>query len=83
MEEELYYWTPFTFGALLIVNIVLSFVYKSDYNVISYWVSGYTILASGVSAFVAFDDVEEGFGIASIVEILLSIGLIVTVALLV
>ena len=80
MDEELYYWTPFTFGALLIVNIVLSFVYRSDYNVISYWISGYTILTSAISSFMAFDDCEEGFGIASIVEILLSIVLIVLVA---
>lgn len=83
MDEELYYWTPFTFGALLIVNIVLSFVYKSDYNVISYWVSGYTILTSAISSFMAFNDCEEGFGIASIVEILLAISLIIVVALLI
>lgn len=83
MEEELYYWTPFTFGALLIVNIVLSFVYRSDYNVISYWVSGYIILTSVISSFMAFDDVEEGFGIASIIEILLAISLIIVVALLI
>lgn len=83
MEEELYYWTPFTFGALLIINIVLSFVYKSDYNIISYWISGYTILTSAISSFMAFDDIEEGFGIASIVEILLAISLIIVVALLI
>ena len=41
-----------------------------------------SILTSVISSFMAFDDIEEGFGIAPIVEILLSIGLIVLVAVL-
>ena len=43
--------------------------------------SGYTILSSAISAFMAFDDLDTGFGIASIAEILLSIALIVVNAL--
>ena len=54
--------------------------YKTNYNVIS-WVSGYTILSSAISVFMAFDDLDTGFGIASIAEILLSIALIVVNAL--
>ena len=55
--------------------------YKTNYNIISYWVSGYTILSSAISAFMAFDDLDAGFGVASIAEILLSIALIVVNAL--
>lgn len=58
-------------------KIHLLFAYKTNYNVISYWVSGYTILSSAISAFMAFDDLDAGFGIASIAEILLSSALIV------
>ncbi len=70
------YLLPFVQGAILIINIVLSIIFKGDYKVMSYWISSYTIIASG---FYFYMNVERWIRIVSIVEILVSIGWIIGV----
>ena len=77
---ETYYISPFTMGFLLILNTVLSFVLKTDYSIISHWVSSYVIIASVISGVYAIDDVEEPWSIPSFIEGGLGVLLIILVA---
>lgn len=63
-------------GIAVAVNFVLLCVFKGKYNIVCYWISG-AILVLDIYAMVkAFDDYEPTFGIADIVECVLTIGII-------
>ncbi len=59
---------PIVLAILAVVNIVLSFVYGSAYRIIFFWLSGYCLLASAISAFLVFDEDETGAGVFSVID---------------
>lgn len=52
-----------------VLNGVLFFVCGTAYRVIFIFISAYAAIGAAITAFLAFDDMEDGWGVAAIVEI--------------
>ena len=59
----------FVLGICILLNFILLLIFKGNYKVIFGWFSGFELLAGAILVFNTFDDVEEGWGAAQIVEI--------------
>ena len=71
------------FGVLLALNTVLTPIFKANYQILSFWVSGCLIAASALAAYVSFDDEEPLFGGILVGEGVLSIVSIILTAVLI
>ena len=61
-------------SALVIVNGVLSFVYKYNYHIISFWFDAYLLIALVCAAYYAFEEaLEDGWGIVAIGTIIVHV----------
>jgi hypothetical protein len=63
----------FVLGICVLLNFILLLIFKSNYKVIFGWFSGFELLAGIILAFLTFDDVEEEWGVAQIIEIVLAV----------
>lgn len=69
----------FVLGALVLINFILFLIFRENYKTIFCWFSGFELILGGILAFVTFDDVEEGWGAAQIIEIVIAIILFIVV----
>lgn len=67
-------------GFLLIVNLILAFVFKADYRIISFWINAYLLVSFCVTFGYSIGDGEGVPALISVLEFLLTIGSIVAVA---
>ena len=63
----------FVLGICVLLNFILLLIFQGNYKVIFGWVSGFEVVLGAILAFTTFDDVEEEWGVAQIIEIVLSI----------
>ena len=67
-------------GFLLIVNLILAFVFKADYRIISFWINGYLLVSFCVTFGYSRKEGEGVPALISVLEFLLTIGSIIAVA---
>lgn len=63
----------FVMGVSILLDFILLLIFRDNYKVIFGWFSGFELLAGIILASLTFDDVEEGWGAAQIVEIVIAI----------
>ena len=63
----------FVLGICVLLNLLLLLIFKGNYKVIFGWFSGFELIIGAILAFVTCDDCEEGWGVAQIVEIVITI----------
>ena len=63
----------FVLGICVLLNFILLLIFKGNYKVIFGWFSGFELIVGAILAFVTCDDCEEGWGVAQIVEIVITI----------
>ena len=63
----------FVLGICVLLNFILLLIFKGNYKVIFGCFSGFELLAGIILAFITFDDIEEGWGVAQIVEVAIMI----------
>ena len=63
----------FVLGACVLINFILLLIFRENYKTIFGWFSGFEVVLGAILAFATFDDVEEEWGVAQIIEIVLSI----------
>ena len=63
----------FVLGACVLLNFILLLIFRENYKTIFGWFSGFEVVLGAILAFTTFDDVEEEWGVAQIIEIVLSI----------
>ena len=68
-HADYYVLGTFVLGICILLNFILLLIFKGNYKVIFGWFSGFELLAGAILVFNTFDDVEEGWGAAQIVEI--------------
>lgn len=67
-DIEIYQFVPFLVFAVAVANFVLYCIFRVDYRIIFIFVSAYSLIGSGISTYIAFDDYEAGWGIVQIAE---------------
>ena len=60
-------------GACVLLNFIFLLIFRENYKTIFSWISGFEVVSGGILAFITFDDIEEGWGVAQIIEIVLTI----------
>lgn len=63
----------FVLGACVLINFILLLIFRENYKTIFGWFSGFEVVLGAILAFTTFDDVEEEWGVAQIIEIVLAI----------
>lgn len=63
----------FVLGACVLINFILLLIFRENYKTIFGWFSGFEVVLGTILAFTTFDDVEEGWGVAQIIEIVVAI----------
>lgn len=63
----------FVLGICVFLNFILLLIFKGNYKVIFGWFSGFELVLGAILAFATFDDIEEGWGAAQIIEIVLTV----------
>ena len=63
----------FVLGACVLLNFILLLIFRENYKTIFGWFSGFEVVFGAILAFTTFDDVEEEWGVAQIIEIVLAI----------
>ena len=67
----------FVLGACVLINFILLLIFRENYKTIFGLFSGFELILGAILAFATFDDVEEEWGVAQIIEIVLTIILMV------
>lgn len=65
---EAYKTTLFFILFVTVVNSVLFLVFRANYKIIFIFLSVYALLAAGISSYLAFDDIEAGWGSGHIIQ---------------
>ena len=63
----------FVLGACVLINFILLLIFRENYKTIFVWFSGFELILGAILVFATFDDVEEEWGVAQIIEIVLTI----------
>ena len=63
----------FVLGICVLLNLILLLIFKGNYKVIFGWFSGFELIIGAILAFVTCDDCEDGWGVAQIVEVAITI----------
>ena len=63
----------FVLGACVLLNFILLLIFRENYKTIFGWFSGFELILGAILAFATFDDVEEEWGVAQIIEIVLTV----------
>ena len=63
----------FVLGICVLLNFILLLIFKGNYKVIFGWFSGFELIIGAILAFVTCDDCEDGWGVAQIVEVAITI----------
>ena len=63
----------FVLGACVLINFILLLIFRVNYKTIFGWFSVFELILGAILAFATFDDVEEEWGAAQIIEIVLAI----------
>ena len=63
----------FVLGACVLINFILLLIFRENYKTIFGWFSGFEVVLGTILAFTTFDDGEEGWGVAQIIEIVVAI----------
>ena len=63
----------FVLGICVLLNLILLLIFKGNYKVIFGCFSGFELIIGAILAFVTCDDCEDGWGVAQIVEVAITI----------
>ena len=63
----------FVLGICVLLNFILLLIFKGNYKIIFGWFSGFEFLTGIILASLTFEEWEEGWGVAQIVEIVIAI----------
>ena len=75
-EESLadyYAFGTFVLGACVLLNFIFLLIFRENYKIIFSWFSGFELIIGAMLAFATFDDIEEEWGAAQIIEIVLTV----------
>ena len=63
----------FVLGICVLLNLILLLIFKGNYKIIFGWFSGFEFIIGAILAFVTCDDCKDGWGLAQIVEVAITI----------